>query len=130
MSNSSKSFNSDAGFSYPKFNHQVRAVFQHSVSEVEVDFYHLPHGDCPVSHHTAESCTLAVQTTQSDSSLQTAFYEGLPCLKDELNCNGKVAMLLQRPLRLLCLLKPLLCHLPSPSRKLSDLGNRKRISLV
>ncbi|KAL0164906.1 hypothetical protein M9458_040659, partial [Cirrhinus mrigala] len=79
--------NSDSAHSYPAFTTQLRAVFQHPESEVEVDsrLYHLRQGERSVSRYTTEFRTLSVQTTWSDATLRTAYYEGLSIrLKDEL----------------------------------------------
>ncbi|KAL0159335.1 hypothetical protein M9458_043060, partial [Cirrhinus mrigala] len=77
----------DVAHSYPAFTSELRAVFQHPESEVEVDsrLYHLKQGSRSVSKYATEFRTLAVQTTWSNSALRTAFYEGLSTrLRDEL----------------------------------------------
>ncbi|KAL0192526.1 hypothetical protein M9458_010822, partial [Cirrhinus mrigala] len=79
--------NGDVAHSYPAFTSELRTVFQHPESEVEVDsrLYHLKQGSRSVSKYTTEFRTLAVQTTWSDSALRTAYYEGLSThLRDEL----------------------------------------------
>ncbi|KAI2644270.1 Transposon Tf2-9 polyprotein [Labeo rohita] len=66
---------------------QGHRSFQHPESEVEVDsrLYHLKQGSRSVSRYTTEFRTLAVQTTWSNATLRTAYYEGLSTrLKDEL----------------------------------------------
>ncbi|KAL0203594.1 hypothetical protein M9458_001612, partial [Cirrhinus mrigala] len=77
----------DIAHSYPAFNSaELRTVFQHPESEVEVDsrLYHLKQGSRSVSRYTTEFRTLAVQTTWSKAALRTAYCEGLsPRLKDE-----------------------------------------------
>ncbi|KAI2667775.1 Transposon Tf2-6 polyprotein [Labeo rohita] len=77
----------DIAHSYPVFTTELRTVFQHPESEVEVDsrLYHLKQGSCSVSRYTTEFRTLAVQTTWSNSALRTAYYEGVSTrLKDKL----------------------------------------------
>ncbi|KAI2655821.1 Transposon Tf2-6 polyprotein [Labeo rohita] len=77
----------DVAHSYPAFTSELRTVFQHPESEVEVDsrLYHLKQGSRSVSRYTTEFRTLSVQTTWSNSALRTAYYEGLSTrLKDEL----------------------------------------------
>ncbi|KAI2649877.1 Transposon Tf2-6 polyprotein [Labeo rohita] len=77
----------DIAHSYPAFTTELRTVFQHPESEVEVDsrLYHLKQGSRSVSRYTTEFRTLAVQTTWSNAALRTAYYEGLSThLKDEL----------------------------------------------
>ncbi|KAL0186621.1 hypothetical protein M9458_018291, partial [Cirrhinus mrigala] len=77
----------DNAHSYPAFTTELRTVFQHPESEVEVDsrLYHLKQGSRSVSRYTTEFRTLAVQTTWSNAALRTAYYEGLSIrLKDEL----------------------------------------------
>ncbi|KAI2650825.1 Transposon Ty3-I Gag-Pol polyprotein [Labeo rohita] len=77
----------DIAHSYPAFTTELRTVFQHPESEVEVDsrLYHLKQGSRSVSRYTTEFRTLVVQTTWSNSALRTAYYEGLSTrLKDEL----------------------------------------------
>ncbi|KAL0178552.1 hypothetical protein M9458_027446, partial [Cirrhinus mrigala] len=76
----------DIAHSYPAFTTELRTVFQHPESEVEVDsrLYHLKQGSRSVSRYTTEFRTLAVQITWSNAALRTAYYEGLsPRLKDE-----------------------------------------------
>ncbi|KAL0180394.1 hypothetical protein M9458_025836, partial [Cirrhinus mrigala] len=77
----------DVAHSYPAFTSELRTVFQHPESEVEVDsrLYHLKQGSRSVSKYTTEFRTLSVQTTWSNSALRTAYYEGLSTrLRDEL----------------------------------------------
>ncbi|KAI2645310.1 Transposon Tf2-6 polyprotein [Labeo rohita] len=77
----------DIAHSYPAFTSELRTVFQHPESEVEVDsrLYHLKQGSRSVSRYTTEFRTFAVQTTWSNTALRTAYYEGLSTrLKDEL----------------------------------------------
>ncbi|KAL0171669.1 hypothetical protein M9458_031980, partial [Cirrhinus mrigala] len=77
----------DVAHSYPTFTSELRTVFQHPESEVEVDsrLYHLKQGSRSVSKYTTEFRTLSVQTTWSNSALRTAYYEGLSTrLRDEL----------------------------------------------
>ncbi|KAL0159827.1 hypothetical protein M9458_043552, partial [Cirrhinus mrigala] len=77
----------DVAHSYPAFTSELRTVFQHPESKVEVDsrLYHLKQGSRSVSKYTTEFRTLSVQTTWSNSALRTAYYEGLSTrLRDEL----------------------------------------------